>query len=99
MLETVPRTRRNDEDMFVRRMRVDDESRVRRARVKAGRGLNAFLTESRQPILNTFAVRRSDLLIVYGSVDRVRIGFRRVLFGGDLDSALRPIDRGKPVHE
>src|ERR1041385_5416400 len=77
-------------------MRVDDEAEVRRHDVKAGGGAQATRTDMRQ-MRRKERVDGIDFLAGDIAIDALWRCRRREIFTGDLDAAVRSIDRGKAV--
>src|ERR1019366_3262754 len=77
---------------------IDDESRVGRDGVEASRGAQAFAGDARKMRLDVLGVHGRDFPIADRARDRIRVDGGVVLFGGNLDPAVRPVHGWEAVH-
>src|SRR4029079_14590777 len=99
MLESMARARRYHQDVGMVRMKVDEESRIGKARVETGHRFQAIVAQSRKPLANVLPIHFIDLGQRYLSVHSICGRLNFTLLRRDLYSAMHVIHGGKAVDE
>src|SRR5450755_3462354 len=98
MFEPVAGAGGSEDNIYTVAKLIDDEFRIARDGVEAGRGAQAFAGDARKMWLDVPGVHGRDFPIADRARDRIRVDGGVVLFGGNLDPAMRPIHSWEAVH-